>query len=119
MLKGKERVSVVRQGDALLVRLSGEIDHHSAADYRRQLDDLICRHRPTVLRLDVAAVSFMDSAGLGLFMGRHALMSKIGGELVLYRPGAVVMRIVRLSGMERMIKIEHQASDHTKEGQGL
>ena len=88
------------------VKLKGEIDHHSASVLRRELDGLICRVRPKTLRLDLSGVDFMDSSGLGLIMGRHALMQKSGGELVLFHPSPSVLRMVRLAGMERIIKIE-------------
>ncbi len=93
-----------REGGATAV-LKGEVDHHHAAEFRRCLDDYICRKRPSVLWLDVSGVSFMDSSGLGLLMGRYALLKRAGGELVLYRPSDEMMRIIRLAGMERILKI--------------
>ena len=73
---------------------------------RCSLDEYISRNRPSVLRLDASAVTFMDSAGLGLLMGRLSLMKQYGGELILVRPGSSVMRMIRLAGMERLLRIE-------------
>ena len=106
MLKSKQRVVLEKDGTTLNARLCGEIDHHSAAFIRRELDDGIARYRPSVLRLDASAVDFMDSSGLGLIMGRYATMQRLGGTLILYRPSEQVVRIVRMAGMERMITIE-------------
>jgi stage II sporulation protein AA (anti-sigma F factor antagonist) len=107
MLKHQERVRFCVQGRVATAALEGEIDHHSAQDIRRELDDRIRRARPGVLRLDLSGVTFMDSSGLGLIMGRCALMQQMGGELVLFRPTAAVLRMVMLSGMDRMLKIEN------------
>ena len=106
MLKSGEQVIFSMQGTAATARLCGEIDHHSAVSIRQELDACICRSRPSVLRMDLSGVNFMDSSGLGLIMGRCALMQRMGGELILCRPTAAVLRMVRMAGMERLVKIE-------------
>ncbi len=90
----------------LIVRLGGEIDHHSAVRVRSELDGLIFEVRPTRVILDLSHVSFMDSSGLGLIMGRYSLVKQLGGSLLLRSPTAAVMRILTLAGMERIIRIE-------------
>ncbi len=106
MLKHRETIEIFMEKGIAVARLHGEVDHHSAAELRRVLDDYICRHRPSVLCLDTSGIDFMDSSGLGLIMGRHALMQRSGGELVLFHPSPSVLRMVRLAGMERIVKIE-------------
>ena len=95
-----------RSRDRLLcVYLYGEIDHHSALGLREELDALILRERPRRLVFNLENVDFMDSAGLGLLMGRHRLMKQIGGVLAVAEPNESVMKILRLSGMERFFEI--------------
>jgi stage II sporulation protein AA (anti-sigma F factor antagonist) len=106
MLKHQETIEIFMEKGTAVARLRGEIDHHSAVELRRVLDDYICRHRPSTLCMDTSGIDFMDSSGLGLIMGRYALMQKSGGELLLYHPSPSVLRMVRLAGMERIIKIE-------------
>lgn len=112
MIASRERVAFVqedargKEAGAVTAYIKGEIDQHSAKDIRCSLDEYISRNRPSVLRLDASAVTFMDSAGLGLLMGRLSLMKQYGGELILVRPGSSVMRMIRLAGMERLLRIE-------------
>ena len=89
----------------LLVRLYGEIDHHSAVPLRADLDALLMRERPLRLVFDLSRVDFMDSAGLGLLMGRYRLMQDLGGVVAIERPGERVLKILRLAGMERFFEI--------------
>lgn len=96
------------EGEDLTVRLSGEIDHHAAARVREEIDAQIYRQRPKRTVLELSGIDFMDSAGLGLIMGRISLMRTLGGETVLRRPTEKVLRIVRLAGLERMMKIERE-----------
>jgi stage II sporulation protein AA (anti-sigma F factor antagonist) len=49
----------------------------------------------------------MDSAGLGLLMGRYRLMKELGGVVAVERPCERVLRILRLAGMERFFEISH------------
>lgn len=91
----------------LLVRLYGEIDHHSAVALREDLDALLMRERPLRLVFDLSRVDFMDSAGLGLLMGRYRLIKELGGVVAIERPCERVLRILRLAGMERFFEISH------------
>ena len=94
-------------GGLLVVRINGEIDHHSAVEMRTGIDGEIFERRPEKLILDLSEVDFMDSSGLGLILGRYATVQKIKGELVVLNPNDRVMKILKLAGAERIIKIEH------------
>ena len=94
-------------GGLLVVRIKGEIDHHSAVEMRGGIDEEILENRPQKLILDLSAVDFMDSSGLGLILGRYSAIKGIGGELLVLNPNAGVMKILKLAGAERMIRIEN------------
>ena len=55
--------------------------------------------------LELSAVDFMDSSGLGLIMGRYALVKQYGGTLAVLDPSPAVLKIIRLAGMERMVSV--------------
>ena len=100
-------------GEALKIKLRGELDHHSAVAIRTQIDDMIRSKRPKSLNIDMSVIDFMDSSGLGLIMGRYAAMKDIGGELCVTDPSPRVQRIMSLAGMERMINISYTSSAPT------
>ena len=102
-------------GRTMTVGVRGEIDHHTAADIRRDIDTLLFERRPARLVLDLSAVGFMDSSGLGLIMGRLALMERLGGELTLKNPNERLMKIFELAGLERMIRIECDTKKEEKQ----
>lgn len=105
MFRNRYRFEVRRRDRLLVVRLLGEIDHHSALSLREDLDELILRERPARLVLDLSGIEFMDSSGLGLLMGRYRLMQEIGGVMAIAAPNPAVLRILRLAGMERFMEI--------------
>lgn len=103
------RLEIKKRDWLLMVRLFGEIDHHSAVSMREELDRIILKERPRRLVLDLSCIEFMDSAGLGLLMGRYRLMREIGGVLAITRPNERVLKILHLAGMERFIEIDGKA----------
>ena len=106
MVKEEKKFSYKIDDDVLEIKLIGEIDHHSAVSVRSDIDGLIFESRPKKVVLDLSEISFMDSSGLGLIMGRYALIKDLGGTLSLRAPTVAVMKILSLAGMERMIKID-------------
>ncbi len=93
-------------GVTLKIKLRGEIDHHTAAVVRVNIDELIHSRCPSILAMEMSAVDFMDSSGLGLIMGRYSLMKAAGGEMYVLDPSPATERIMNLAGMERMVKIK-------------
>lgn len=101
-------------GDTLLVRLKGEIDHHSAVSLRGGVDALIYEKRPARLLLELSAVGFMDSSGLGFIMGRYSLMKSLGGRTLILDPSPQTVRILELAGIRRIVPIEYSGDETEK-----
>ena len=94
-------------GTVLRIKLRGEIDHHSAVAVRTAIDDMIRSKRPSELVIDMSAVDFMDSSGLGLIMGRYNTMKEMGGSVTVADPNPATEKIMSLAGLERIVKILH------------
>ena len=105
MFKKGGQVSYEEKGEELVVHVGGEIDHHSAVGVRTEVDARIIATSPKRVLLELSAVDFMDSSGLGLIMGRFALIKKYGGTLSLLDPSPAVMKMMKLAGMDRMVTI--------------
>ena len=95
-------VAFTLDGSALTARVSGEIDHHAARRLREEIDGEVFRTLPGSLTLDLSGVGFMDSAGLGLILGRLNLMTSRKGVLRLSGLRPPVARILMLAGVERL-----------------
>ena len=101
-------------GCYLRIKLRGEIDHHSASSVRSAIDSEIYQKKPRGLIMDMSAVNFMDSSGLGLIMGRCSVMNELGGEVIVSDPNPAIERIMNLAGMERVVKIQHTKQESTR-----
>jgi stage II sporulation protein AA (anti-sigma F factor antagonist) len=91
------------QGSALAVSLSGELDHHNASAIRDKLDTLYersgCRH----IIFDFSDVSFMDSSGIGMIIGRYKNAEKRGGKVAAAHMNSQLERIFFLSGLQKIV----------------
>lgn len=95
-------------GSVMTVMLIGEIDHHSAKNVREETDALIQQMHPSELCLDFSGVSFMDSSGIGLIMGRYRMMMLYGGVLRVVNVPHDLERIMILSGLGALDIFERQ-----------
>ena len=89
--------------------LTGEIDHHGASGLREEIDAAIERVQPERVVLDFAGVTFMDSSGIGLVMGRYKLVESIGGKLALRGLSAPIKRVMRLAGLDKIAEFDEGA----------
>ncbi len=82
--------------------LSGEIDHHSAVQLRQQIDESILQADARQLILDFAMVTFMDSSGIGLVMGRFRLMQENEGTVLLRNLPTPIRKVMKLAGLDKL-----------------
>lgn len=88
--------------EVLTVWLTGEIDHNSASKIRKAIDSKVSATRPKTLELNFAQVSFMDSSGIGLIMGRYRSVGLVGGNLRVTQMPQNLSKIVELSGINAL-----------------
>ncbi|GLC28658.1 anti-sigma F factor antagonist [Clostridium omnivorum] len=91
--------------DTLIVYLMGELDHHSAEEVRTKIDDRLDRSGITKLIMDFTNVTFMDSSGIGVVIGRFKKLSLKKGEVCIANVNSSVKRVFELSGMFKIIKL--------------
>lgn len=108
-------VSFDFKDDTLTLYLSGEIDHHNAKNLRQKADSEILRLKPPKVILSFKDVSFMDSSGIGLIMGRYKLVSGYGGSVFIMDASAYLKRVMRLAGLDSIVTIIQSAPLGVKE----
>jgi len=99
------KVDIKNDNGKAVAIISGEIDHHNARSARSELDHFIVRAQPKELAIDLGGITFMDSSGIGLIMGRSKLMKECGGSLEVRNAQPYIKRVLRLAGIERIVKI--------------
>lgn len=91
--------------DNLIVQLKGELDHHSTENTRQKIDQYYLDHSLNNIILDLRGLSFMDSSGIGLIMGRYKNCIEKKGSLALVSDNSYVDRILKMSGLLKIINV--------------
>ena len=94
-----------RKQGTLLVRISGELDHFSAQRIRRELDLLIADPGVKKLVMDLREMTFMESSGIGVILGRYRTMVQRGGTVAVQNMNPQVEKVFLLSGMNQVIQM--------------
>ena len=89
----------------LVFKITDEIDDCSVQKIRRKADYEIERYMPRKVVFDFDSVTFMDSAGIGLIIGRYKFTNMLGGKLEVANLTQSVRKIFEMSGILKLIPI--------------
>ncbi|MCP8966944.1 anti-sigma F factor antagonist [Ectobacillus ponti] len=92
--------------DVLCIRLEGELDHHTAEELRTKVTDVLEKNQLHHIILNLEHLSFMDSSGLGVILGRYKHIKSLGGEMVVCAISPAVKRLFEMSGLFKIIRLE-------------
>lgn len=93
----------LKEDKQLVFKITEDIDECLAQKIRRKLDNEIERYMPKEIIFDFSKVSFMDSAGIGLLIGRYKLANMLGGKVKIANITPEVRKIFEMSGILRII----------------
>ena len=93
-----------------VVSVAGEIDLDTEQAFRAALTSALAGG---VLRLvvDLAAVSYMGSTGIGVLMGVRRELAANGGSLVLVCPRGKVAQVLKVTGVREVIPVAASMAD--------
>ncbi len=97
------QMSYIGAQRTLTVAIEGEIDHHSAAVYRKNIDDEFIKTKAKNIIFDFSKLNFMDSSGIGLIMGRYKLIAPLGGRVFLVGVSPQLDRLISISGIYKIV----------------
>src|SRR5688572_1317221 len=75
--------SARKQGDAVIVAVRGEIDLQNSPELRTELLDLLVKHSPQRLVINLAQVPYMDSSAIAVLVELLQKVRKTGGKIYL------------------------------------
>lgn len=87
----------------LIVSFKGELDHHSSKEAREKIDKYYFDKNLNNVILDLRDLTFMDSSGIGLIMGRYKNTEKNNRKLIVVNDNSYVERILKMAGLLKLI----------------
>ncbi len=88
----------------LVVQITGELDHHCADEIRRRIDRELMSVQINHVIFDFSELSFMDSSGIGMLMGRYRVIKYLGGQAWIVCHSAAIEKILEMAGIFQYFK---------------
>lgn len=91
----------------LLIKILEEIDECCVQKIRGRVDYELERYMPKKVVFDFDNVTFMDSAGIGLIIGRYKLANMLGIDIEITNLSYNVKKIFEMSGILKLIPVSN------------
>jgi stage II sporulation protein AA (anti-sigma F factor antagonist) len=73
---------------------------------KARMEEAIAKEHTRHVILSLKDLSFMDSSGLGVILGRYKQITSKGGKMVVCDVAPAVYRLFELSGMFKIVSIQ-------------
>ena len=97
---------IMLEGSKMLIRIGDDLDHHTVQELKDHIDEMVDKGVVRDIAFDFTTTGFMDSAGIGMIMGRYKKIAPLGGEITIVGMNPAIERIIRISGIHKIIRME-------------
>jgi len=98
------KIDLVESEESILVKVAGEIDVYTAPKLRETLFPLSEKTRVNIV-IDLSAVEYMDSTGLGVFVGAFKNVRSNKGTFQLVGLSDRLKRLFEITGLADIMNI--------------
>jgi anti-anti-sigma factor len=95
--------TITQHFGVIQLSIVGRIDGMSSFSIQEQLNELIMGGSRIIVA-DLEKVNFLSSAGLRVFLGAQKELNTVGGEIILFKPTELVMRVFNITGLDALFK---------------
>jgi len=99
------KIATFLKRGVLIVKVEGELDMHITHEFRQQVDNALESSKVKHILFNLEDVTFIDSSGLGVILGRYKKICALGGRVLMSHVQPQVLQILELSGLLKIIKI--------------
>lgn len=98
-------IKITSRGSTLVACFNGELDHHFAEYARNRIEGELLKATTRNVIFDLTGLSFMDSSGIGVIVGRYANIKKLGGRTAIICKNQKILRILEISGILKLMPV--------------
>ena len=98
-------IETERSRRTLIVRLAGELDHHTAETVKVKMEEALQEESTVNVILSLKNLTFMDSSGLGVILGRYKQVIAKGGKMIVCDVHPSVHRLFEMSGLFKIVTV--------------
>lgn len=104
-------IKFTNRGSTLIAAFSGELDHHFAEYVRNKIEREVIKATTRDVIFDLTGLSFMDSSGIGVLVGRYANIRKLGGKAAIICSNGRIRKILEISGVLKLMPVCSELND--------
>ena len=104
-------LSFKKKNKTIIIMVSGEIDHHTSKELRRQTESAYIDMGARNIIFHFEKVTFMDSSGIGMLIGRYKQLQSIGGRISVVAANEKITEIIQFSGLSKLIPLFETIED--------
>lgn len=103
-------VNLMIKQDTIITRLKGELDEENVGGVKVKLTELIKKYQIKNLVFNLEELSFLDSSGIGMIIGRYNQVMANHGQVVLCAINTQIERIILMSGLLKICTLRDSES---------
>ncbi|MFC4335834.1 STAS domain-containing protein [Salininema proteolyticum] len=99
----KDEAKGPSRGSAVTVKLAGEVDYATAPQIRTAITEALEAGGVSVVHVDVADVTVLDSTGIGTIVVAYRIARDMGVSLAVVNPNRFITRLFTVVGAEELL----------------
>ncbi len=98
-------VSTRKDPGCAIVAASGDVDISTSPDLREALARVVAEGNRAVV-VDLSAVKFIDSTGLGVLVGAFTAVRNAGGRLAVVNDHSAVIKVLTITALHEVLGVQ-------------
>ena len=109
------KIYVKENNNVIIFKVENEFDNLLCIKYKIKVTEIIARNRYNLVVFDLNNVTFLDSSGIGLILGRYKQVKEYKGELIICGVNKNIKKTIAISGIANIIDTYEDIYENIKE----
>lgn len=97
------KIAIKDVKDELVFKVTGEFDNLLTIKYKNKITEIIASRKTPLVYFDLSQVSFIDSSGIGLLLGRYKQIKEYDGQMIICGVNNQIKKTIAISGVALII----------------
>ena len=113
--KLESKISIKDLNSTIIFKVEGDFDNLLCIKYKNAITEIIARKKAELTVFDLSNVSFIDSSGIGLLLGRYKQIKEHSGRIIICGLNNQIKKTIAISGVAMIIDTYEDIYENIKE----
>lgn len=110
----QSKISVKELNNEIVFKVDGDFDNLLTIKYKNLITEILARKRCSLVYFDLSNVSFIDSSGIGLLLGRYKQIKEYKGQMIICGINHNIKKTIAISGLAMIIETYEDIYENIK-----